>query len=58
MVNEINANITPIVIDADIKTFLNGDDILYGFAMELIRGRPICEGCADGDDINFSISPK
>ena len=56
MVNEINANITPMVIDADIKTFLNGDDTLYGFAMELIRGRPICEGCADGDDINFSIA--
>ena len=40
MVNGINANITPMVIDADIKTFSNGVDNLYGFAMELIHGRP------------------
>jgi len=56
MVNEINPDITPRVIDADIKTFSNGVANLYGFAMELIHGRPICEGCPDGMEISFSVA--
>jgi serine/threonine protein kinase len=55
IVNGINANITPIVFDENIKTFGNGGNNLYGFAMELIHGRPFCQGCQDGQSISFSV---
>tara|TARA_B110000967_G_C18862921_1_gene551048 strand:- start:423 stop:1970 length:1548 start_codon:yes stop_codon:yes gene_type:complete len=53
-VNNIDATITPIVMDGNPETVTNLTDDLYSFSMKFIkRGRPLCDKCPDAIDIDI-----